>query len=69
MESVCAVILKKQGSQLNEKEVIDFCASKISSYKKPKRVAFIDELPKNPSGKIMRKVLREPYWADQKKRV
>ena len=68
-ESVCAVIVKKQGIQLYEKEVIDFCASKVSSYKKPKRVAFIDELPKNPSGKIMKKVLREPYWADRKKRV
>lgn len=68
-ESVCAVVVKKKGYQLNKEEIINFCASKLSSYKKPKRVEFINELPKNPSGKVTKNVLKEPYWTDQKKRV
>jgi len=68
-ESVCAVVVQKEGYQLDQDEIINFCTSKIASYKKPKRVEFMDELPKNPSGKVNKNVLREPYWVRQKKRV
>ena len=68
-ESVCAVVSKKQGFKLDDQEIIGFCASRLSGYKKPKRVVFMDELPKNPSGKIMKNVLKEPYWAGRGKRV
>jgi acyl-CoA synthetase (AMP-forming)/AMP-acid ligase II len=68
-ESVCAVVVRKVGYELSQQEVIDFCASRISSYKKPKRVDFTDDLPKNPAGKITKNVLREPYWAGRKRRV
>ena len=68
-EAVCAVVVKKEGYQLDEEEIINFCASKLAGYKKPKRVEFMDELPKNPSGKVTKNVLREPYWAGRKKRV
>lgn len=68
-ESVCAVIVKKEGYILGQQDVIDFCASKIASYKKPKRVEFLDELPKNASGKVTKNVLREPFWEGRKKRV
>jgi fatty-acyl-CoA synthase len=68
-ESVCAVVVKKDGYQLEKEEIINFCASRLSGYKKPKQVEFIDELPKNPTGKITKNVLKEPYWASQKKRI
>ncbi|MCK4827745.1 AMP-dependent synthetase, partial [bacterium] len=68
-ESVCAAVVKKEGYEINEQEIINFCASKISSYKKPKKVIFMDELPKNAFGKVTKNVLREPYWSGQKKRV
>jgi fatty-acyl-CoA synthase len=68
-ESVCAVVVQKEGYQLDQDEIINFCGSKIASYKKPKRVEFMDELPKNPSGKVTKKVLKEPYWVGYKKRV
>jgi fatty-acyl-CoA synthase len=68
-ESVCAVVVKKKGYHLGEEDIINFCASRISSYKKPKRVEFIDALPKNPTGKVAKNVLREPYWASRKKRI
>jgi len=68
-ESVCAAVVKKKGHQLDEEEIINYCASKIAGYKKPKRVEFMEELPKNASGKVTKNVLREPYWAGQKKRA
>jgi fatty-acyl-CoA synthase len=68
-EAVCAAVVAKQGYRLQEQEVIDFCALRLSGYKKPKRVVFIGELPKNANGKVTKNVLREPYWAGRSKRV
>jgi len=68
-ESVCAVVVKKDGYQLEKEEIIDFCASRLAGYKKPKRVEFMGELPKTPSGKVTQNVLRDPYWAGRKRKV
>jgi len=68
-EAVCAVVVKKEGHSLDQEVIINFCASKLAGYKKPKRVEFMEDLPKNPSGKVTKNVLRDPYWADRKKRV
>lgn len=68
-ESVCAVVVNKEGYKLTQEEIINFCASKLSGYKKPKRVEFIDELPRNPTGKVTKNILRDPYWASKKKRI
>jgi fatty-acyl-CoA synthase/long-chain acyl-CoA synthetase len=63
------VVVKKEGVQLDQEAIIDFCASKLAGYKKPKRVEFMDDLPKNPSGKVTKNVLRDPYWAGRKRKV
>ncbi len=68
-ESVCAVVVAKKGHELRSEDVIQFCAERLSSYKKPKKVVFMDELPKNPGGKVVKNVLREPFWAGRKKRI
>jgi len=68
-ESVCAVIVRKEGHQPNFEDICDFCTRQISGYKKPRKVEFVKELPKNASGKVTKNALREPYWADHKKRV
>jgi acyl-CoA synthetase (AMP-forming)/AMP-acid ligase II len=57
-ESVCAMVVKKEDQELKEDDVIKFCSSMLASYKKPKRVRFMEDLPKNPSGKITKDVLR-----------
>ena len=58
-ESVKAYIVLKKGKNLSEQEVIQHCLQHLASYKKPKFVEFLDELPRNPSGKILKRVLRE----------
>ncbi len=68
-ESVCAAIVKNPGYALDQEEIINFCTGKLSSYKKPKRVEFMNELPKNAFGKVTKNVLREPFWAGRKKRI
>lgn len=58
-ESVKAYIVLKPGRTLTEEEVIEHCRQHLASYKKPKYVEFLDELPRNPSGKVLKRVLRE----------
>lgn len=60
-ESVRAIVQLKPGSKMTEAEVIELCKRHIASYKKPKSVIFLDELPKNPSGKVLKTELREKY--------
>ncbi len=57
-ESVVAVVVKRPGSALDAAGVIDFCKQRLAGYKKPRRVEFTDELPRNPSGKVLKKDLR-----------
>jgi len=60
-ESVRAVIHLKPGEKATEEEVIEFCKQHIASYKKPKSIIFVDELPTNPSGKVLKDEVRARY--------
>ncbi len=68
-ESVKAVVVLKKGYQVTEQDIIDHCRKSIASYKKPKSVEFVDSIPVNPNGKVMRRELREKYWAGYTRRV
>src|SRR5690625_7536794 len=61
IEAVSAIILLKKGAQLREEDIIAYCKSRLSSFKVPKHVEFTDTLPKNPSGKVMKRALRDQY--------
>ena len=49
----------KPGREASERELVELCKESLAGYKKPRKVFFLDELPKNPSGKILKRVLRE----------
>lgn len=68
-ESVKAVVALKPGQSVSEDEIIAFARSRIAGYKSPRSVDFIEALPRNPSGKILKRELREPYWAGKDRRV
>ena len=57
-EAVKAVIVKKNES-LTDKEVVEYCKKKLTSYKCPKHVSFVDDLPKSNVGKILRRIIKE----------
>src|SRR5660397_229604 len=58
-ESVVACIVVRAGESLDEDEVVSFCKEHIASYKAPKNVEFMDQLPKSATGKILKTELRE----------
>lgn len=68
-EAVKAIIVRKPGEDPSADSIIAWAKERIAGYKAPKSVDFIDALPRNPSGKILRKDLREPYWKGHARRV
>ncbi|MEO0462474.1 MAG: fatty acid--CoA ligase [Pseudomonadota bacterium] len=61
-EAVKACVVVKPGQELSEADIIAHARTQIAGYKCPKSVDFITALPRNPSGKILRRELRAPYW-------
>ncbi len=68
-ESVHAVVVQRPGSDLDEAAVIAFAREHLASYKAPRSVTFVDELPRTGSGKILKRELRAPYWAGRASQV
>jgi acyl-CoA synthetase (AMP-forming)/AMP-acid ligase II len=56
-----AVVVPKKGEVVTQEEIIEYCRLKLSGFKRPRSVIFIDSLPRNPMGKVLRKKLREEY--------
>lgn len=61
-ELVTALVVPEPGAALRADALIEACAARLPGYMKPRRIEFIEELPRNPVGKVLRRVLREPYW-------
>jgi long-chain acyl-CoA synthetase len=61
-ETVKAVVVRRPGSELTEGALLDWARDRVAGFKRPRSVDFVDELPRNPSGKLLKRVLREPYW-------
>ncbi|MEY2435995.1 MAG: hypothetical protein QOF97_831 [Acidimicrobiaceae bacterium] len=68
-EAVKAIVVKAQGSEPTEAELITFSRERLAGFKLPKSVDFADVLPRNPSGKLLKRELREPYWAGVDRRI
>jgi len=68
-ESVKAVVTLRPGRQSSAQALIAHCRERIADYKSPRSVDFVDELPKNASGKLARKLVRERYWQGVSRRV
>lgn len=62
-EAPLALVVVAPGSELTEGEVIEFCRSRLAGFKTPRKVIFVDELPRTPTGKILKKELRARYVA------
>ena len=62
-EAVKAIVVLRQGTKADEAELIDFCGARLAGYKKPRSVDFVDDLPRDAAGKLLKRKLRERYWA------
>ncbi|HKB17450.1 MAG TPA: long-chain-fatty-acid--CoA ligase [Candidatus Dormibacteraeota bacterium] len=68
-ETVKAIVIRKPGSELTAEELIEWSHSRLAGFKRPHSVDFVETIPRNPSGKILKKDLRAPYWKGQERAV
>lgn len=68
-EAVKAVVALRPGVAATAEESIEYCRGLLAGYKKPRSVDFLDDLPKSPNGKILKKELRKPYWEGRERQV
>jgi acyl-CoA synthetase (AMP-forming)/AMP-acid ligase II len=62
VERVHALVVLKKNAQATEEDIISFCRECIAHYKAPRTVEFVESLPKNPQGKILKREIRAKYW-------
>jgi long-chain acyl-CoA synthetase len=62
-ESVKAIVQLRPNQRATAEELIAFAGERLAGYKKPRSVDFVDELPRDAAGKLLKRKLREPYWA------
>jgi acyl-CoA synthetase (AMP-forming)/AMP-acid ligase II len=68
-ETVKAVVVLHPDAEATSAEIIAFCREKLGGFELPRSVDFVDALPRTPTGKVLKRILREPYWAGRERRV
>ncbi|MDP3674716.1 MAG: long-chain fatty acid--CoA ligase [Novosphingobium sp.] len=68
-EAVHAVVVRREGATLSDKDVIAFCGESLAGYKKPKAVDFLEALPVSGYGKVLRREIRDTYWHGHGSRI
>ena len=68
-ETVKALVVLRDGRCATEAEIVEHCRTHLASYKKPQSIEFLDTLPKNAYGKVLKRELRDRYWRGQARRV
>jgi fatty-acyl-CoA synthase len=68
-ETVMAFVVPRPGAQLTADAVLEHCRPLIGGYKLPRRVEFLETLPRNATGKILKTELRKPFWAGRERRI
>ena len=68
-EQIKAFCELKPGHQTDEGSILDFCREHLASYKRPKTLSIVEELPRNTMGKLLKRDLREPYWKGRERNV
>ncbi len=68
-ESLRAVVKVRAGHAVEAQELMDLVGTKLAAYKRPRGVDFVDEFPRDPAGKLLKRLLRDRYWAEAGRRV
>jgi len=68
-ETVKAIVVLREGARATAADIVEFCRGRLSGFQQPRSVDFRDALPYTTSGKVLRRALREPYWARHGRRV
>ena len=62
-------MILRPGATATDRDIIDWMRERLAHYKGPKSVDFVDTLPRNPSGNLLKRILREPYWQGKERGV
>ena len=68
-ETAKAIVVKHSGADITELEIIEYCQDRLAKFKCPTSVEWSDTLPRNPTGKILRRELRAQYWEGRDRQV
>ena len=68
-EAVMAVVVRREGATVGDADLVAFARGSLAGYKAPRSVAFTDVLPRNPSGKLLKRELRAPYWEGRDRNI
>lgn len=68
-ESVKAVVELRPGASVTGEELIAYCGEQLADYKKPRSIDFVEEMPRNPTGKLLKTLIRAPYWKGTGRRI
>jgi acyl-CoA synthetase (AMP-forming)/AMP-acid ligase II len=68
-EATKALVVAREGQRLTEADIVEHCRRHLASYKKPQSVEFLPSLPKNAYGKVLKRELRDRFWADRGRKV
>src|SRR4051794_36360362 len=67
-EAVKAIVVLRPGAPPSEQELIACCRARLGGFERPQSIDFTDALPRTATGKVLKRVLREPYWAERARR-
>ncbi|MGH9022018.1 MAG: AMP-binding protein [Acidimicrobiia bacterium] len=68
-EELKALVQLKEGTRATAKEILGLCRDRLADYKTPRSVDFVVEIPRNPSGKILKRQIRAPYWEGRERLI
>jgi acyl-CoA synthetase (AMP-forming)/AMP-acid ligase II len=68
-EAVKAIVVAKPEATLDASDIIAFCRQRLAGYKTPRSVDVVEALPRNPTGKVLKRMLRQPYWAGRERQL
>jgi acyl-CoA synthetase (AMP-forming)/AMP-acid ligase II len=68
-EAVKALVVRREGYECTEADIIEFCRTRLAAYKVPKSVDFLVEFPMTGTGKVSKKLLSAPFWQGLERRV
>ena len=68
-EEVKAAVILKEGETVGEEEFLDYCKDHLAGYKRPRSVDFVDDFPRTATGKVLKRILKKPYWKNQERNI
>jgi long-chain acyl-CoA synthetase len=68
-EEVKSLVIVKEGKTITAQEILDYCKQNLAGYKRPRTVELVDDFPRTATGKVLKRILRKPYWEGQERHI